>query len=124
MNRREHLRREDPVRTRPIRNWSTLYRRRDSWAFREPTAASSTADGATHRGSWNDVVVEGVEPGYRVIEEQIRQGQRVPDQNNKQSYAPAAVGNDIREAAERKLRYSPDLSALRVGDRGPIPGNP
>src|SRR5438552_17462856 len=95
MNRREHLRREDPVRTRPIRNWSTLYRRRASWAFREPTAASSSADGATHRGSWNDVVVEGVERGYRVIEEQFRKGERVAEHINKQSYATAAVGNAI-----------------------------
>jgi len=123
MNRREHLRREDPVRTRPIRNWSTLYRRRDSWAFREPTAASSSADGATHRGSWNDVVVEGVELGYRVIEEQIRQGQRVAEQINKQSYAPAAVGNDIREVAERMLRYFADLSALWFEFLDSIVGN-
>jgi len=119
----KRLRREDPVRTRPVRNWSTLYRRRDSWEFREPTAESTSAEGATRRGACNDVLTEGVELGYRVIEEQIRQGQRVAAQINKRSYAPAAVGNDIREVAERMLRYFADLSALWFEFLGSIAGN-
>jgi len=105
MNDRPRLRREDPARTEPIRNWSTLYRRDDSWESPSPA-------GAGRGGSYGDVVTEGVELGYQVIEEQIRHGQRVAKQINKRVYNAGAMGNDVREVAERILRYSADLSAL------------
>jgi hypothetical protein len=123
MNGRQRLRREDPLRTGPIRNWSTLYRRPDSWDFREPSATPMSAEEATRRGSWNDAVAQGVELGYRVVEEQIRHGQRVAEQINKQSYDPGAIGNDIREVAERMLRYYADLSALWFELLGSLIGN-
>jgi hypothetical protein len=111
---RERLRREDPARTAPIRNWSTLYRRSDSWDLRDPSGQAKAPGEAAGGGSWNDVVSHGVELGYRVIEEQIRQGQRVAEKLNRRSYDPRAMGGDLREVADRVWRYYTDLGALWV----------
>lgn len=108
MNGRERLRREDPERTEPFRDWSNLYRPADSWPFRDPPEAPE----AKEDESWSDVATEGVRLGYQVIEEQIRQGQRVAEQLSDASYGPAAMGGDVRETAERVIRYSADLVAL------------
>lgn len=124
MSDRRRLRREDPVRTEPIRNWSTLYRGSNSWDSRNPSADPKSADKATPGGSWNDVVAQGVKLGYRVIEEYMRQGQRIAQQINNRSYGPGAMGNDIRDLAERMLRYYTDLASLWFDLMGSIAGNP
>ena len=120
MNGRPRLHREDPQRTEPLRQWSTLYRSPDSWDPRpHPDTAADTAADASgaasdpdQRDTWHDVVAEGVAVGYRVIEEQIRQGQRVAEQLGDASYGPGAMSGDVREATERMVRYSADLVAL------------
>ncbi len=112
MSDRERLRREDPVRTAPIRNWSTLYRRSDSWNLREPSAQPKPA-GESGGGSWN-VVSHGVELGYRVIEDQIHQGQRVAEQLSRRSYDSGAAEGDLREVADRAWRFLTDLGALWI----------
>lgn len=114
MSGRERLRREDPARTGPIRNWSNLYRRSDSWDFPQPPG-QPTSDGDGRGGaSPSDAVRHGVELGYRVIEEQIRQGQRIAEQLNHRAYDSRAMGSDLREVAERAWRYYADLGALWV----------
>jgi hypothetical protein len=120
---RDRLRREDPARTAPIRNWSTLYRRSDSWDLRGPSEKPKSAGDADGGGSLNDVVSHGVELGYRVIEEQIRQGQRVAERINSRSYDPGAVGSDVREVADRVWRYYTDLGALWVDFLGSLAGD-
>jgi hypothetical protein len=90
-----------------------MYRTTESWNRREPGSAAEAAAGAEGNGeSWQDVVAEGVAVGYRVIEEQISQGKRVAEQISEASYGPAAMTGDVREAAERLMRYSADLVAL------------
>lgn len=111
MNDRDRLRRADPPRTEPLRQWSSLYRGPDSWNPRD-TPPRDEDDEAPKADRWNDVVSEGVALGYRVIEEQIRQGQRVAEQIGEASYGPAAITGDVREASERMVRYSADLVAL------------
>jgi hypothetical protein len=59
-------------------------------------------------------VKHGVELGYRVVEEQIRQGQRIAEQLNDRSYAPNMVAGELREVGERALRYLGDLGALYI----------
>lgn len=108
----ERLRRKDPERTEPLRRWSTLYRAPDSWNRRDSQTASEAGRPDETADSWRDVVAEGVAVGYRVIEEQIRQGQRVAEQFSEASYGPAAMTGDLREASERMVRYSADLVAL------------
>lgn len=112
MSDRERLRREDPVRTGPIRSWSTLYRRPDSWDYPNAAAEPNPAADEAPRASWTDTVTYGVELGYRVIEEQIRQGQRVAEQLNDRTYGPRAMSNDVREAAQRLLYFYADTGAL------------
>lgn len=112
MTARQRLHREDPQRTEPLRQWSTLYRHPDSWGERDAAGAAEAAPQAERGDGWNDVVAEGVAVGYRVVEEQIRQGQRVAEQLGDASYGPAAMGGDVREATERMVRYSADLVAL------------
>jgi hypothetical protein len=103
------LHREDPQRTEPLRQWSTLYRSPDSGSA--PDAAGPPPE-PEQGETWNDVVAEGVAVGYRVLEEQLRQGQRVAEQIGDASYGPAAMTGDVREATERMVRYSADLVAL------------
>ena len=123
MSERERLRREDPARTAPIRNWSTLYRRSDSWDFPRPPGQPES-DGADRGGaSASDVVRHGVELGYRVIEEQIRQGQRIAEQLNHRAYDSRAMGGDLREVADRAWRYYADLGALWVDFLASIAGD-
>lgn len=114
----DRWRREDPARTRPIRNWSTMYR--DSWDLGE---ADTGPIPGTDGGLWNETVTQGVELGYRVIEEQIRQGRRVAEQFNLRSYDPAAMGSDFREAGERMWRYYADLAGLWIEFVGSLVGN-
>jgi hypothetical protein len=111
VNGPERLRRPDPERTEPLRRWSSLYRAPDSWNPRDAPAAAEP-EREEKADSWSDVVAEGVAVGYRVIEEQIRQGQRVAEQFSDASYGPAAMSGDLREASERMVRYSADLVAL------------
>lgn len=112
MTARQRLHREDPQRTEPLRQWSTLYRHPDSWGERDAAGAADAAPREERGDAWNDVVAEGVAVGYRVVEEQIRQGQRVAEQLGDASYGPAAMTGDVREATERMVRYSADLVAL------------
>lgn len=124
MDERRRLHREDPKRTGPIRTWSTLYRRPDSWGARDPSAGQPSADEATRHGSENKVVEHGVKLGYRVIEEYIRQGQRIAQQINTQAYSPERLGNDVRKLTERIFRSSADLLSLWVELVNSIAGNP
>ncbi len=91
LNGRQRLRREDPVRTEPIRNWSTLYRRPNSWGFRIPSANPQAADQVKHSLSENNVVSRGIEIGYRVVEEHIRQGQHVAQPIHTRSSRPGQM---------------------------------
>lgn len=112
MNDRRRLHREDPVRTGPIRNWATLYRRSDSWGTRDSSMSRESANDGAQNDSTNDMVTRGVKLGYRVIEEYLRQGQQAAQQINNRSYSPGAMGNDIQEMVGRLVRYYIDLGAL------------
>jgi len=109
MSERERLRRDDPARTGPVRHWSNLYRRSDSWDLRDGGADAREGTGSA---SWSGVVAQGVDLGYRVIEEQIAQGRRVAEQLGSRSYDASAMGDDFREINERMWRYYADLGAL------------
>lgn len=114
MNDRERFRRQDPDRTEPHRHWSNLYRSPDSSDPRDPAGMPESGGGARQAESWSDVVSEGVRLGYRVIEEQMKQGQRVAEQVSDSAYGPTAMSGDLREATERMFRYAGDLAALWI----------
>lgn len=112
MSDRQRLRREEPARNGPVRNWSTLYREANSRESHDPSASQNATDEAKSDRSWNDVVSHGVKLGYHVVEEHIRQGQRVAQQINNRSYTPETMGNDVQELLERMVRYYTDLGSL------------
>jgi hypothetical protein len=124
MSDQRRLRREDPVRTDPIRDWATLYRRSDSWGTHDSATDQEPAKDRVQDDSPNDMVTRGVELGYRVVEEHIRQGQRVAQQINNRSYSLGKVGNDVQELAERIFRDSTDLLSLWFGMVNSLVGNP
>ena len=112
MSDRQRMHREDAVRTEPIRNWSALYRRSDSWKERSSAASGQSSEPTPQEQPLNDVVSHGVKLGYRVVEDHIRHGQRIAQEVNNRSYSPGAFGNDIRETIERLARYYTDLGSL------------
>lgn len=112
MSERQRLRREDPARSEPIRNWSNLYRGSDSWSAGESRANRNPADGAARNGADNDAVEHGVRTGYEVIEKhirEIRQGQGIAGQINRGPYDSRGIGDDILDIVERIYRYSRNL---------------
>ncbi len=112
------LRREDVVRDEPIRYWSGLYRRPSAWTAPEFSAQAASVNGVQRGEPHDDPVSHGVRLGYRVVEENIRQGRRVAQQMNEHSSASGQGGqygkdgNDIGELFGRILRYYTDLGAL------------
>lgn len=120
MSERERLRREDPARTSPIRNWSNLYRASDSWNAEKPRAP---VDGAASNGAGCDSVEDGVRTGYRVIDEhiqEIRRGQGIAREMNRGPYESRGVGDDILDMVERVYRYSRELLPLWLDLAGSI----
>lgn len=112
---RQRQHRKDPERTGPIRDWANLYRKPDS-RDGSVRAFAEGEPGAAGAGGPDGVVAHGVELGYRVIDEHIRQGQRAASRFNNRDYENAggrygaeAAANDVQELVERLLRYSAGL---------------
>jgi hypothetical protein len=89
-------------RTEPIRSWSTLF-----GSARDPSQTSEAKAGAPRA---SDPISRGVEMGYRVIDEYVRQGAAVASSFSGNS-AKGAAGADLSQLAERMLRYASDFSA-------------
>lgn len=60
----------------------------------------------------DDVVSRAVETGYKVIEEQIQQGQRVAEQLSQGNIGADMVNGNVSEIFERVLRFYSDMGAL------------
>jgi hypothetical protein len=112
MKKRPRHRREDPVRTAPIRNWKTLFRRPDSWGSDELDEGGEAHTPSNGERSWDNVVSHSVQLGYKIIEEQIQQGRRVAEQVRERSYGTGELGNDASELVERILHFYTDLGSL------------
>jgi hypothetical protein len=112
MNDQQRLRKDDPERTSPVRHWSKLYRRDESWGAQAAPTESSSAQSTMSNGATSETIAQGVKLGYQVIEEHIRQGQRIAQQFNNRSYNLNSVGSDVRELTERVIRDSTNLLSL------------
>lgn len=110
MSERQRKHREDPERSGPRRDWSSLYRQPDA----RDGAARPPAQDIGHADAIDDAVAHGVELGYRVIDEYIRQGQRAAERFNRDGYGNGhydsdAAAGDLQELLERLMRYSARL---------------
>lgn len=82
------LRRDDPDRTEPDRSFSGTF---------QPDAPGG-----------DDPVTRGVRMGYRLVEEQMRRGQQLA-QDASTRFGAGGRGGDMRDLAERALRFYGDL---------------
>jgi hypothetical protein len=126
MSTDERVKRPEPERTGPVRNWSTLF------------GGADTADA----GSLGDAVSRSVELGYRVVDEYVRRGQKAAQRLSERPYGAEGVVRDVGELTARMAQYAADFlgvwfqfvelaaagSAARAaasspnGDAGPAPG--
>lgn len=106
---RPRITRPELPRDRPIRAWSTLF----GPARAEPSARSPSAERAEAPASSTrpKAVGEAVEQGYRVIEEYLRQGQKLAAAWRPSSPGTAPPG-ELPETWRRMVEYGWDMAAL------------
>src|SRR5688572_28553371 len=95
----ERVKKPEPERSQPIRNWGVLF-----------GAPSSTAPGAN--APPGDPVSRGVELGYRVIEEYLRQGQNVARAMGVPSFGTAPADEGVQNRMGAMLRSFTDFASL------------
>jgi hypothetical protein len=89
-----------------------------SAAAQAPSGGSGESDGSgaaarpTPDGAWADVVARSVELGYRVIDDYVRQGERVARGMSPGGATPDAVLGSTQEVAGRMAQYATDLASL------------
>jgi hypothetical protein len=83
--------------------------------FGQPTAdvsddASDGHTGSTRKaGNAADVISETVQLGYRVIDDYIKQAQKVADRIGRRSYGPDEMTADLQDVAGRMMQYASDF---------------
>jgi hypothetical protein len=111
---KERLRKPDPDRAEPIRDWEQLFRHPEQHKG-EPNGSGndngkSGANGNNGHG-WDDAVTHAVKLGYRIIEDQISQGKRVAEQLSENTPANQSVGGDVTDFVRRLLQFYTDIGA-------------
>ena len=103
----ERVRREDPSRTEPMREWRQL--------FRGPESQGNESEASHHNGGsqrpWESAITDAVNLGYRIIEEQMNQGKRVAEQISTRTYTTNSIGDDASELVRRLLRFYTDIGS-------------
>jgi hypothetical protein len=111
MSESKRLRRDDPVRTGPIRNFSGLYSSsaaNGNSSHRSTSPSSEGGAGEGQKGSRD----EGVGLAYRVIEKHINDGKRNAGHFNGQPYNIRLLTDGFQELLEKTLRYQSELVPL------------
>lgn len=115
MSTDDRFRRDDPVRTDPVRNFSNTLRPDDpttappDWMNQPP--GSSTGGGTTGPtlGDTSDFVTHGVRLGYGILHDQLHRGQRLAEQFSGGLGSVAAPAADLRQVMERMLQFSSNM---------------
>jgi hypothetical protein len=102
----ERVQRPSLPRTEPIRAWSTLFGAQAA----ATDGARSPAAGA--RNGAGDAVQRGVEFGYRVIDEYVKQGTAVASAFTSPNRPAMPMGEDLPRMTERMMQYASDFSAV------------
>lgn len=107
MNDEDRIKRPKPERDRPLRSMSSFLGTdaRDGRAARGDGAANGEP-------RLDDVVSRSVDLGYRVIDEYVRQGQRVARGIGERSYSPGAMVSDLQELSGRLAEYAADFASV------------
>jgi hypothetical protein len=107
MSTDDRFRRDDPVRTDPVRNFSNTLRPDDptttppDWMNQPPTPGTT---GPTP-GDTSDFVTHGVRLGYGILHDQLHRGQRLAEQFSGGLGTVTAPATDMRQVMERMLRF-------------------
>lgn len=118
---RKRKTRPDPEKPGYDRGYSTSFRDADSWDWPGQASGKAQANGSSGNGSsgdragWTDSIGDGVRMGYRVIEDQIKRGQRVAEQINDRFYqaGPAGMsGMGGPDVTQRMWRSYWDLASM------------
>ncbi len=120
MAERKRLRRPDPARTGPIRDGAHYLRDSQSWGSAAPQAEGAASNGSGPGETMEDVVTQGVKLGYKVIDEYLRQGQRVAerlcraangtgDDSHKQRDGNGNLESSVDDLLDRVRRSYKDL---------------
>jgi hypothetical protein len=104
MKQDERIRRPKPERTGPIRGGTFSL-------FGAPEAPSPD-DSRTDGGVPADPVARGVDLGYRVVDDYIRQGQNAARRIAQRSYGPEALVNDVQELTAGLMQYGAEVMDL------------
>lgn len=122
MDERERVKKPEPERSQPIRNWGVLF------GARSAQGAPPAQGGSAPPG---DPVSRGVELGYQVIEEYLRQGRKVARAMGVPSAGPAPADEGAQNRMGALFRSFTDFASLwmdvmsRMGAGGggaPAPG--
>ena len=110
MDKPERRHRPDPARAEPVRDFMTYVRASGLGAQAKPaTGGSPSADAADH------AVAHGVTLGYAVIDEQIRQGEKLAERLRQVTGKPGALpGVDVGTLIERALNVYKDMGSLAM----------
>jgi hypothetical protein len=109
----KRLHRPEPKRTEPIRN--------PSGYFREGTDGfHGKVDESNPNGSTNEAVNHGVNLGYKVIDEYLKQGQRTAEQIRKTVEESFSLGDGPDGLVGGLLRLSKDLAEVYLAAMTPI----
>jgi len=113
MGDRKRLRREDPKRIAPVRNFSKLFS--SARSVNGTNAAKPAQPDAPIRPTGGNPLAEGVELAYSVIEEYIAEGRRTAEGLNNQPYETRGGSNDnLQVLVERMLRFQTEMLPLWI----------
>jgi hypothetical protein len=109
MDATERVKKQEPERTQPIRNWGVLFGASGTNPPHPPPGAPASPGGSAPPG---DPVSRGVETGYRVIEEYLRQGQNVARAVGLPSLGGLPADEGVQGRMGAMLRSFTDFASL------------
>jgi len=129
MDKPERLHRPDPARTEPVRDFMTYVR--TAGIGNTPAAAGTTPGTRAGKSSpgqedgAESAIAHGVKLGYAVIDEQIRQGEKLADRLRQVAGKPDAMpAVEVGTLIERALNVYKDMGALAVAAVETLVRNP
>lgn len=112
MSERKRLRRKDPVRVGPLRNFANLYRPTGLSNDKSDSESPVSLKQARGQAGGESKPSEGVGLAYRVIEKYLNDGLRTAEQLNAQPYGTRPMAAPLQELIDRMLRYQADMVPL------------
>jgi hypothetical protein len=97
---KDRVTRPEPARTQPIRSWTGAL-----FGLSPPAGGGDRPEA----GPLEDVVARSVELGYRVVDDYLREGQRVAERMGGGGFRADALVGDVQQLTARMARYASDF---------------